>query len=335
MPPASLPGAHGGVRAPGEGKSQGRPSNASKLAKEPKATGKTSVLGFFGKASQGGTSSQGASSSAAGSTSAGAVRSREAGGTPMKADTTKPRLSPRMEAAAANSSEPAWWAGEDDDVELVGARTRAERDAEGRANAVVIDDGDGEAPGAETTAPGRDEPKQEPPSREPSAPPAPPPPPPPPPPPVAPVEPPAEPMGAAEAPPLAWFSASLTQIVEEGITVLTDRLSLSSRSLTQTFRSEVDSLRSELRGEFATIRREEQKAARASLEEVTQQRQQLAAERKEFTESKKLAADRSWLVMLGNGRHICIHCDRHFHQLSGQGCGRFLESPRGCSGTAA
>jgi hypothetical protein len=115
--------------------------------------------------------------------------------------------------------------------------------------------------------------------------------------------------------------------LEQGATMLTERLGLSQRQVSQTLQSEVSSLRSELRGEFAAIRREEQKAARAIIDEVKAQRKALAEERQQFTDSKKLAADRVWLAVLGNGRYICMCCDRHFHQLAKQDCGRFLESP--------
>lgn len=126
---------------------------------------------------------------------------------------------------------------------------------------------------------------------------------------------------------LSQFSAAMSLHLEQGATMLTERLGLSTRSISQTLQSEVNSLRSEMRGEFAAIRREEQRAARALLEEVKAQRQALAEERQQFADSKKLASERKWLVMLGNGRHICVHCDRHYHLLGGQDCGRFLDSP--------
>jgi hypothetical protein len=136
-----------------------------------------------------------------------------------------------------------------------------------------------------------------------------------------------EPPSGEPAASFAWLPAAITLAVEQGATMLTERLGLSQRSLSQTLQSEVSSLRSELRGEFAAIRREEQKAARALVDEVKAQRKALAEERQQFADSKKLAADRFWLAVLGNGRYICMCCDRHFHQLSGQDCGRFLESP--------
>ena len=52
--------------------------------------------------------------------------------------------------------------------------------------------------------------------------------------------------------------------------MLSERLGVSSRALSQTFRSEVDGLRSEMRQDFALIRREESRADRAILEDVQQ-----------------------------------------------------------------
>lgn len=109
-------------------------------------------------------------------------------------------------------------------------------------------------------------------------------------------------------------SRSLVTSLEQGVTMITERLSLSSRSISQTLQSEVSSLRSEIRTEFAAVRREQQKAARSILLEVQTQRQALEEERQQFADSKKLASERRWLVMLGNGRYICVHCDRHYHQ---------------------
>lgn len=336
---------HGGKRVPGEGKKLGAPTNASKLAALPKAQGAASIAACFAKpkapaSSQGGASSSAGDLSSAGASSSGttaavgSVRAREPGGTPKKEDTTRAKLlSPRMDTAAPTApQEAAWWAGEDEDVQLVGERSRAERDAEGRANAVSLDDDDDSEARGESTVPDHEKiaPKlepREPPLQQPAppAPPQPPPAPPPQPPPRPP--PPAATADGAMMATLAGLVGSISLTLEQGTTMLTERLGLSSRSISQTLQSEVSSLRSELRIEFAAIRREEQKAARAILAEVQGQRKALEEERKQFADSKKLAAERSWLVMLGNGRHICIHCDRHFHQLSGQGCGRFLESP--------
>ena len=330
----------GGKREAGEGKKPARrPTSNEKLALEPKAEGKSSIAGFFTGPPQGGaSSSHGASAgaSAGASTAVGSVRAREPGSTPKKEQATKQKLSPRMEAVPPRAAqERAWWAGEDDDVQLVSERTREERDAEGHANAIPIDDGESDDLQAESTPPLRDErlPKVEP-KVEPSSPQQPPPPAPPPvpPPPAATVGgSPREPLDSATMASLASLVGNITLTLEHGTTMLAERIGLSTRSSTQsisqTLQSEVNSLRSELRGEFAAIRREEQKAARAILEEVQGQRKALQDERKQFAESKKLASERKWLAMLGNGRYICIHCDHHFHQLSEQGCGRFLESP--------
>ena len=133
---------------------------------------------------------------------------------------------------------------------------------------------------------------------------------------------------------LAGFSTGLSDSLASGAKMLTERLGLSTRSLSQTFASEVSGLRSDLRIEIATLRRESVSAARAVLDDVAAQRQSLAAERKDFAESKRFASEREWLVMLPNGNYICIWCDTHHHQLGGQGHGRFLESPCGYDATA-
>eukprot|EP00966_Prymnesium_polylepis_P106938 2476317-Prymnesium_polylepis.1 len=52
---------------------------------------------------------------------AGAVRRREPGSTPSKVDVSKPRIEASVEGAGASAAAP-------DDVQIVGERTREERD---------------------------------------------------------------------------------------------------------------------------------------------------------------------------------------------------------------
>eukprot|EP00966_Prymnesium_polylepis_P274163 6333614-Prymnesium_polylepis.1 len=77
---------------------------------------------------------------------------------------------------------------------------------------------------------------------------------------------------------LSRFSAGLSETLQQGATMLTERLGLSTRSLSSTFASEVSSLRSDLRLEIATLRRESVSAARAVLDDVAEQRRNLAQE---------------------------------------------------------
>ena len=109
--------------------------------------------------------------------------------------------------------------------------------------------------------------------------------------------------------------------------MLTERLGLSTRWLSSTFAMEISGLRSDLRQEIATLRRESVSAARAVLDDVAEQRRCLAQERKEFAESKRFASQRESLVLLPSGNYNCLWCDTHHHQLSAQGFGRFMESP--------
>lgn len=127
---------------------------------------------------------------------------------------------------------------------------------------------------------------------------------------------------------LAGFMANLNLGLESSATMLSDRFGASTRALGQTLQSEVSGLRSDLRVEIATLRRESTKAVTALLDDVAAQRTSLAEERRQFTDSKKLASDRDWLVLLGNGNYICLVCDTHHHALQPDERGpRFLESP--------
>lgn len=127
---------------------------------------------------------------------------------------------------------------------------------------------------------------------------------------------------------LAGLIGKLNLGVERSATMLSDRFGASTRALTQTMVTEVASLRSDMRVEVATLRRESIKAVTALLDDVAAQRKSLADERKEFAKSKQLASNRHWLVLLPSGKYICLTCEIHHHSLQPHEHGsRFMDSP--------
>ena len=296
----------------------GATTKAARLAKDG-AQGAPSVMAMF----RPGASTSDATTTASGA--AGSCRSREPGTTPSKAEVSRARVEAPAEKPGASAEAP-------EDVQIVGERTWAERDEAGRAAAISLDaDDDASADAAgfarpfvpkRQSPPSTADPEPVPKRESPTA---------------STPEPPIPKRESLPAPlsvdveeltgMLSRFSAGVSETLQQGATMLTERLGLSTRSLSSTFASEVSSLRSDLRLEIATLRRESVSAARAVLDDVAEQRRSLAQEREEFAESKRFASDREWLVLLPSGNYICIWCDTHHHQLSGQGFGRFLESP--------
>lgn len=312
-----MPG-HGGRRVAGDGKRLGAPTAAERLSKAA-STGTPSVASFFG------------GKPAARSEEVGSPREREPGGTPTKEQVTRAkREAPTQPGAEPLEQETAIGAGSpasrDDDHDYSSSEvvyshtvTKAQRDADLRAAAVKVEDDDDGVGGSANSDPKPAQPPRSPPltpKKEPSdsarrA-----------------ARPPASRTEAAEMPSLLGaFLEGVDGALRSAVTMLEDRVKCASRAWKSTFTSEVNLLKSDLCHEIATLRKDSVSAARAVLDDVKVQRKELLEERKEFSKTKKLASEREWLVMLGTGNYICVYCDTHHHQLRGQGCGRFMESP--------
>ena len=133
MPP------HGGKRT-----GAGRPSNSQQLAKSG-AKGATSVAQLFGRPAPSAAAASEATPAVEEAEPADSVsgerRGREPGGTPTKEDVSRPRASAASDAAGgAGPSSAAGVAA--NEVEVIGERSRADRDAEGRASAILVDECD-------------------------------------------------------------------------------------------------------------------------------------------------------------------------------------------------
>ena len=83
---------------------------------------------------------------------------------------------------------------------------------------------------------------------------------------------------------LKWFTSAVEGTLKDGVETLSRAFSdkariLADYSLSRTFRTEVDSLRSDLRTEIATLRRNSLEVVQTVLQEVNEQKKHLREER--------------------------------------------------------